>query len=160
MTRAWRHGGRTRIKLIIVLALAATVTLCGGDPRVSRGQTVDDVSATVLVSPLRARLLLVPSHVRVGGLVVGVLTLTNVSDESVLVLRADLIFDAGALRTLLHIGARRQILRPRAGRTDLWLMRAVRPGNFIAVASAAALTADLSTAQVESGAELLGVRPR
>ena len=160
MTRAWRRGDRTRSTLIIVLALAVTFTLFGGAPRVSRGQTVDDVSATVLVSPLRARLLLAPSHVRVGGVVVGLLTLTNVSDQSVLVLRTDLIFDAGALRTLLHIGAPRQILRPHTGRTDLWLMRAVRPGNFIVVASAAALTADLSTAQVESRAELLDVRPR
>ena len=160
MTGPWRRWNRRAAKITIFVILAATVCLSGRADPVWGDYPADDVTTNVRVSPVLADLRLVQSHVRVRDLVVAVATVSNISDHRVLVLRSNLRFDARALHQVLHVGSRTSVLRPRQRRTDLWLLRAKRPGKFVIVASMSVVTADLTTIQVDSGGELLEIRSR
>ena len=159
MMQSQRLGDRAMVKLIIIVALAAAIQVCDG-PQASRGQSVDGVSATVRASGLRAELVAVPSRVRVGALVLGVLFVTNVSDESVLIVHTSLAFNTGAFKTLLRFGGYPLLLRPHRRIISTWLLQARHPGKFVIVASITTLNSNLSTVRIESGGELIDVRQR
>jgi hypothetical protein len=156
------HGGahRTIRRILVAVLFAAMAVSLGESDGIARAQIVDDVAISVRVSPLQATLVVAPKRVRVGQLVVAISQISNGGDSRILVAEPRLQYQTGALRVLLHIGSRETAIRPHAYRTDAWVLIAQRPGQFVLVASAAAMTADGVPIQVDSNGELLDVRPR
>jgi hypothetical protein len=156
------HGGahETIRRILVAVLFAAMAVSLGESDRVSRAQIVDNVSVSVRVSPLQAKLVVAPERVRVGRVVVAISQISNVGHSRVFVLESRLGYQTGALRVLLHIGPRETAIRPHAHRTDVWVLLAQRPGQFVLVASAAAMTSDGVPIHVDSNGEMLDVRPR
>jgi hypothetical protein len=127
---------------------------------VSRAQIIDHVSASVRVNPLEAKLVVGPERVRVGQVVVAISQISNAGRSQVFLLEPRLGYQTGALRVLLHVGSRETVVRPFAYRTDVWVLQAQRPGQFVLVASATAMTSDGVLIHVDSNGEMLDVRPR
>lgn len=156
------HGGahETTRRILIAVLLAAMAVSFGESAGVSRAQIIDNVSVSVRVSPLQAKLVVVPDRVRVGQVVVAISQISNVGHSRVFVLESRLGYQTGALRVLSHIGPRETAIRPYAYRTDVWVLLAQRPGQFVLVASATAMTSDGVPIHVDSNGEMLNVRPR
>jgi len=151
--------GRTRRILVAGLFVAMAVSL-GEAGGVSRAQLVDDVSVSVRVSPLRAKLVVAPERVRVGRSSCGKARISNVGDSRVFVQLPRLGYQTDALARAVARRARETAIRPHAHRTDVWVLIAQRPGQFVLTASAAAMTLDGVPIRVDSNGELLDVRPR
>jgi hypothetical protein len=148
------------VKLVIVVLLAAAVQVYDGGAQASRGQTADHVTATVRASGIHAELSIVPARVHVGGMLLGVVSISNVSDQSILVLYTSLVFQSGALTTRLHVVRYPFVLQPHHRIADVWLMQARRAGTLIIVASIATLNSDLSTSHIETAGEIIDVTQR
>jgi len=154
---ARRSATRNLIVAAAIAVMAGLPPACGG---ITRAQTVDDVAATVRVSPVQARLNIAPTRVRIGQFVVAIGQFSNLSDSAVAVLEPRMGFQAGAFSIVLHAGSRQAIIRPHSRRTDVWLLRARRSGTFVLMASTTALTSEGVRLVVDSNAEVLSVRPR
>lgn len=86
--------------------------------------------------------------------------ISNAGRSRVFLLEQRLGYQTGALRVLLHIGSRETMsCRSHIGRY-VWVLLAQRPGRFVLVASATAMTSDGVPIHVDSNGEMLDVRPR